>query len=162
VELMRLLAANGADPKMPTVQKVTPLMAAAGLGFWDGESPGIQNGVPESETLEAVKLAISLGNDVNAVSDYGNTRLEGGGVALLRAHPTNVTTFDPAKDMGDMRWGGSTALHGAILRGANTVVQYLVDHGARLDVRNRIGWTPLMLAEGVFSSNTEKSWPDTA
>lgn len=161
VALMRLLAANGADPLMTTVQKVTPLMAAAGLGFWDGESPGIQNGVPENETLEAVKAAVELGNDVNAATDYGSTPIEGGGVALLRRHPSNLATFDPNKDMGDMRWGGSTALHGAILRGANTVVQFLVDKGSKLDARNKVGWTPLMLAEGVFSSNTEKSWPST-
>jgi len=25
-----------------------------------------------------------------------------------------------------------------------------------------LGWTPLMVAEGVFVANTEKSWPDTA
>lgn len=161
VALMRVLAAGGADPVMPTVQKVTPLMAAAGLGFWDGESPGIQNGVPESETLEAVKLAVELGNDVNAATDYGDIALEGDPVGLLRAHPLNLARF-PDTALGDMRWGGSTALHGAVLRGASTVVQFLVDRGARLDAKNKLGWTPLMLAEGVFSSNTEKSWPATA
>ena len=36
-------------------------MAAAGLGFWDGESPGPESGVPESQALEAVKLALELG-----------------------------------------------------------------------------------------------------
>ena len=161
VALMRVLAAGGADPLLPTVQNVTPLMAAAGLGFWDGESPGIQNGVPESETLEAVKLAWELGNDVNAATDYGNLPLEGDPVGLLRAHPLNLASF-PDTALGDMRWGGSTALHGAVLRGANTVVQFLADKGARLDTRNRLGWTALMLTEGVFSSNTEKFWPSTA
>ena len=161
VALMRLLAANGADPVMPTVQNVTPLMAAAGLGFWDGESPGIQNGVPESETLEAVKLAVELGNDVNAASDFGDVALEGDPVGLLRAHPLNLAKF-PETAMGDMRWSGSTALHGAVLRGADTVVQFLADKGARVDARNKLGWTALMLAEGVFTSNTEKSWPSTA
>ena len=53
--LMRLLVEHGADPLIPTVQKVTPLMAAAGLGFWDGESPGPESGVPESQALEAVQ-----------------------------------------------------------------------------------------------------------
>ena len=38
--LMRVLAQGGADPKLPTVQNITPLMAAAGIGYWDGESPG--------------------------------------------------------------------------------------------------------------------------
>ena len=63
VDLMRLLAAHGANPPMPTVQGVTPLMAAAGIGFWQGESPGPNNGVPESDTLEAVKLAWDLSGE---------------------------------------------------------------------------------------------------
>ena len=46
--LMRLLAEHGADPKIPTAQGVTPFMAAAGLGFWQGESPGPNNGVPRA------------------------------------------------------------------------------------------------------------------
>jgi len=72
VGLMRLLVANGADPKTPNVQGVTPFMAAAGLGYWDGESSGPLNGTPEAERLEAVKLALDLsGGDVNATADFG-------------------------------------------------------------------------------------------
>ena len=162
VPLMRLLAANGADPLLPTAQRVTPLMAAAGLGFWDGESPGVQNGVPEEETLEAVTLAWELGNDVNTVTNFGDTPVEGGGITLLLSHPLNIADFDPETDAGDMRWGGSTALHGAVLRGANSVVQFLVDKGAAIDATNKLGWTPLMIAEGIFTSNSEKTFPNTA
>ena len=46
--LMRLLIEHGADPKTPTVQHVTPLMVASGLGFWDGESPGPRAGSPKA------------------------------------------------------------------------------------------------------------------
>ena len=46
--------------------------------------------------------------------------------------------------------------------GADAVVTFLADKGAKLDARNKLGWTALMLAEGVFTSNTEKSWPSTA
>ena len=63
--------------------------------------------------------------------------------------------------LGDMRWNGSSALHGAATRGSNAIVQVLVDHGARLDAKNTLGWTPLMCAEGVFVANTEKDWPET-
>ena len=56
--LMRVLVANGADPRFPTVQGVTPFMAAAGIGYWNGETAGPFNGTPESERLEAVKLAL--------------------------------------------------------------------------------------------------------
>jgi hypothetical protein len=158
--LMRLLVEHGADPKMPTVQNVTPLMVAAGFGFWDGESPGPESGVPESQALEAVKMTIELGNDVNAVTDYGGTAIAGDPRVLLRRHPLNLSEFGD-KTLGDMRWGGSTALHGAALRGADSIVKYLVEKGARVDVPNKLGWTPLIVANGVFVANTEKRWPTT-
>jgi ankyrin repeat protein len=172
VALMQLLVANGADPKMPTVQGITPLMAAAGLGFWDGESPGPLTGVPEAESVEAVKMTLELGNDVNAVADFGGPPLEGDGGTLIRRHPLNFLKYDGAHDapldvvppkesLGDMRWTGSTALHGAAMRGSNSIVQFLVDHGAKIDARNKLGWTPLMCAEGIFVANTLKDWPDT-
>jgi len=37
-----------------------------------------------------------------------------------------------------------------------------VDHGARLDARTTLGWTPYMVANHVFASNVERSWPETA
>ena len=147
-------------PRIPTVQNVTPLMAAAGLGFWDGESPGPESGVPESQALEAVKLAIELGNDVNAVTDYGSTPIVGDSATLLHRHPLNLEEFGE-EALGDMRWGGSTALHGAAIRGADSIIKYLVEKGARVDAKNKLGWTPLIVAQGVFVANTEKAWPST-
>jgi ankyrin repeat protein len=170
--LMRLLVEYKADTKMPTVQGVTPLMAAAGLGFWDGESPGPLTGVAEAEAVEALKMTLELGNDINAAASFGGPKLEGDGATLIRRHPLNLTAYDGAHDspldvvppkvsLGDMRWDGSTALHGAAMRGSNALVQFLVDHGARLDARNTLGWTPLMCAEGIFVANTLKDWPET-
>src|SRR6185503_11467771 len=71
---MRLLADHGADPKMPNVLGVTPLIAASGLDYWEGEAPGPFTGVSEAERIEAVKLAIDLGNDINAHADSATTR----------------------------------------------------------------------------------------
>ena len=161
VEYMRLLVEHGADPGVPTGQNVTPLMAAAGVGFWDGESPGPLNGTPETIRLDAVKLALELGNDIHGATDFGDTELEGDGITLLLRHPPNLLEFDPQRDRGDMRWGGSTALHGAAMMGSNLIVQFLVEHGARIDAENSLGWTPRMVAEGVFVANTEKAWPET-
>jgi ankyrin repeat protein len=163
VELMRVLAAHGADPLLPTVQGVTPLMAAAGLGFWQGESPGPNNGVPESRTLEAVRLAWELSGtvDVNATAHFNDVHLEGDGLALLHRLPLNVDEFNE-NSPGDMRWAGSTALHGAAVRGVNAVVQFLVDQGADLTAKTKLGWTPLMLTEGMYIGQTEKEVPQTA
>jgi len=51
---------------------------------------------------------------------------------------------------------GETARHGAVLRGANGAVRLLVDAGAQLDARNKKGWTPLRIAEGVSHNGTTK------
>ncbi len=161
LELMRLLVEYGADPLTPTDQGVTPLMAAAGLGFWDGESPGPLNGTPETVRLEAVKLALELGNDLHAVTDFGDTELVGDGEELLLRHPRNLLDLDAQRDRGDMRWDGCTALHGAAMMGSNLIVQYLIEQGADINARNELGWTPLMIAAGIFVANTEKAWPET-
>ena len=73
---MRLLVEHGADPKIPTIQGVTPLIAAAGLDHWEGESAGPYTGVSETERLEAVKLALELGNDINAAANYCECEME--------------------------------------------------------------------------------------
>jgi uncharacterized protein len=46
---------------------------------------------------------------------------------------------------------GETALHGAALRGADSIVQFLVDHGAKLDAKTKQGFTPLDVAMGKNS-----------
>jgi len=67
--LMRLLAELGADPLLPNADNSTPILAAAGLGTYSpGEDPGT-----EAEVLEAVKVAVELGGDVNTVDKNGET-----------------------------------------------------------------------------------------
>ena len=70
--------------------------------------------------IEAVKLAVALGADVNAANK-----------------------------------AGETALFAAAYHGFNTVIQFLVDKGARLDVRNARGQTLLMTATGPRASGRQ-------
>jgi ankyrin repeat protein len=70
-ELMKTLAALGADPRLTNVENSTPLMAAAGLAT---RSPGEDAGT-ESEVLEAVQVALDLGADLNAVDNNGETAM---------------------------------------------------------------------------------------
>ena len=72
-ELMRLLAALGADPLLTNKDNSTPLMAAAGLGT---RSPGEDAGT-ELEVLEAVQVALDLGIDIDAVDSNGDTAMHG-------------------------------------------------------------------------------------
>jgi ankyrin repeat protein len=57
---------------------------------------------------------------------------------------------------------GETAMHAAAYRGANSVVQYLFDKGAKLDVVAKDGRTPLIIADGVEYGNSFAAQPHTA
>jgi uncharacterized protein len=70
-ELMRTLAALGADPLLTNAENSTPLMVAAGLAT---RSPGEDAGT-ETEVLEAVQVALDLGADINAVDNNGETAM---------------------------------------------------------------------------------------
>ena len=69
-EIMRFLLANGADPLLSTKDRTTPLMAAAGISFVEEETSAT-----ESQLLDALKLTMQLGNDLNAANAAGATAL---------------------------------------------------------------------------------------
>jgi ankyrin repeat protein len=125
-EYMRLLASLGADPLLPNEDGTTPLMVAAGVGT---RSPNEDAGT-ESEVLEAVKVALELGNDINAVDKNGDT-----------------------------------AMHGPAYKHLPAVVLLLADKGARIEVwnrKNKQGWTPLRIADGVNRTGNLRLSPPTA
>jgi ankyrin repeat protein len=111
LDVMRLLLAHGADPKIPAFAGTTALMAAAGVDWvvdqtWDDGA---------AARLEAVKMCFDLGMSVNDVNSMG-----------------------------------ITAVMGAANRGSNDIIEFLVSKGAKLDVKDKEGRTPLTWAEGVF------------
>ena len=69
----------------------------------------------QAALLDAVKLCVELGMDVNAINSMG-----------------------------------LTAAHGAANRGSDEILKFLVSQGAKLDVKDKEGRTPLAWAEGVF------------
>jgi ankyrin repeat protein len=95
-ELMKVLAASGADPRLPNADNSTPLMAAAGLAT---RSPGEDAGT-ESEVLEAVQVALDLGADVNAVDNNGETAMH----AAAYKNLPKVVKFLAAKGAGIDVW----------------------------------------------------------
>ncbi len=83
VPLMRLLLELGADPKLPNFTNTTPLMAAAGLGTTEP----LEEAGEEVEALEAVKMLLDLGAEVNAIDNNGDTAMHG---AAYGAYPSVV------------------------------------------------------------------------
>ena len=73
LELLKLLFARGADPKINTRLGVTPLAVAAGIGWVEG----VTRERSTRETLEAVKFLLSLGIDPNLQADTGRVALHG-------------------------------------------------------------------------------------
>jgi ankyrin repeat protein len=123
VPLMKLLLSKGADPNIATFNGTTALMAAAGVNWVIGqtysESPAMY--------LEAVKLCLELGGDVNAVNAMG-----------------------------------LAAVHGAANRGSDDIIELLAKNGARLDLKDKEGRTPMTWAEGVFlATNSPVAKPST-
>jgi ankyrin repeat protein len=56
--------------------------------------------------------------------------------------------IDAGNDVNAASEYGDTPLHGAARSGMNSVIQFLVDHGARVEARNKWGETPLLITEG--------------
>ena len=102
-ELMRLLYSLGADPSIPTEAGTTPLMVAAGVGV---RNPDEDAGTPE-EVVEAVRLALELGGDPNAIDGNGNTAMHGaaykhvpGAVRLLAQARADIRVWNRKNDLG--------------------------------------------------------------
>jgi ankyrin repeat protein len=94
---MRLLVELGADPTITNVDHCTPLMAAAGLGTRSAE----EEAGTDSEAVEAVEYLLSLGADINAVSDNGDTAMHGAAFAnfpkvvkFLAAHGAKIEVWN--------------------------------------------------------------------
>ncbi|MGH9782982.1 MAG: ankyrin repeat domain-containing protein, partial [Terriglobia bacterium] len=70
VSLMRLLLAHGANPLLTTHEGTTPLMVASGMGRLEDLTEE-----EEQKALEAARLALELGNNINAANQDGRTAL---------------------------------------------------------------------------------------
>ncbi len=100
---MRLLVAAGADPTVPNVDGCTPLMAAAGLGTRAAE----EEAGTDEESVEAVTYLLSLGANIDAVADTGDTAMHGAAfanfpkvVALLAARGAKIAVWNRKNKRG--------------------------------------------------------------
>jgi ankyrin repeat protein len=97
ITVMRLLLEHGADPNINTNDGATPLMAAAGVNWVVSQTFSRS----DAEFLEAAKLCIEKGNDVNAVNSQGFTAVIGAAnrgfdamIKLLASHGARLDVKD--------------------------------------------------------------------
>jgi ankyrin repeat protein len=132
-DVVRALLAHGALVDLPNASGVTPFMAAAGVGSRTGSSvlgPGAPDNVV-TLSLQTMEILRQAGADVNArITDV--TSLTG------RIARTNTMTNRQ----------GQTALFQVAEMGRTAVVKYLLEHGARVDVKDDAGKTALDVAKG--------------
>jgi len=126
--------------------------------------------------LPLMRLLLERGADPALTTDDGTTALMVAAGVGIWAPGENPGTEEEALaavklllDVGgggvnDVDTQGETALHGAIYRaGSISVAKLLIDKGAKLDARNKKGWTPLTAADGVeYTPNVLKRYPDAA
>ena len=131
--------------------KVTDVEAMQALleGGADPLVPSAENTTP---------LMVAAGLDIwNPGEDGGS--LGGQEEEVLAAVRMLVELGNDVNAVNDL---GETALHGAAFRGANIVVEYLVEQGAMIDARDRNGWTPWAIAYGFSYSDFYKAQKHTA
>lgn len=160
LDLIRLLLRRGANPnaqlRLPTLYRAhtpgegtlaegsTPLMRAAKNGdaaamrllLDNGADPGLT----QNNGTTALMMAAGLGRGLGVFAkDYATEAQMLEGVKVLVARGVDVNA---ANDKGQ------TALHFAALS-SDSIVQFLGEHGARLDAKDKQGRTPLDMALGA-------------
>ena len=168
LDLAKALVAYGANPNAR--QMTEPSDGNRNVLNRIGATPFLL--AAKAADVEMMRVLADLGADPLLATAEGATPLmAAAGVGIWRIGE-NVGTNEEALEAVTLAWelgsdvnaadaNGDTALHGTVHRGANAIVQFLIDKGADPDVANKVGWTPLTIAEGVWYPNTYKSEPET-
>jgi ankyrin repeat protein len=161
LDLINALLKKGADPNLRTdTVPVHGLMQfdASWVNF-DGQTPFIRAAL--SGDIEVMRLLLEHGADPNIATAQGSTALmAAAGINWIPAqtYSHSEADFVEAVKLCLDRGGsvnatnslGLAAIHGAANRGWVSVIQILADHGAKLDVKDNAGRTPMTFAEGIF------------
>lgn len=174
LELMKALLERGADPdaKVTKTPWYNPPHHAQRWVEWAGTTPFWR--AAQSTDLAAMKLLVAYGADGTIASDENTTALmAAAGVGWTGNFSVNAPDafLSSAKFLVEEvgidvnaphTVSGYTALMGAAWRGDNAVVEYLVEKGARVDVRTNLGWSVTDMANGPYlRSSVPLKHPET-
>ena len=130
----------------------------------------------KNDDVPMMRALLEIGADPSITTNRGTTALMVAAGVGIWAPGENPGTHEEALaamklaleagggDINDVDMDGETTLHGAVYRGGNmAAIQFLIDKGAKLDVRNAKGWIPLTVADGVeYTPAVLKRYPEAA
>ena len=169
--LARLLLAHGADVNARMTARPPT------KGTYDGNFMSLVGATPlllavKASDIELMRLLLDHGADVRLGNEDNTTPLlVAAGIGFLEGQVLAeeadafeavrmlVARGESVRQTNDM---DETALHGAAYRGANSIVRYLVERGARLDAADDKGLLPVTVADGFRRGDGFRAHDHTA
>jgi ankyrin repeat protein len=176
LELIKTLLDRGANvnartKEVPPIRRfITPLGDLSWVDF-TGQTAFLRAALADDITV--MRLLLEKGADPNIATFAGTTPLMAAagvnwmtGQTFTESKESSMEAvqlcLDKGGDVNAKNSMGVTAVIGAANRGADEILEFLVKKGARLDVKDKEGRTPLVWAEGVFlATNAPEAKPST-
>jgi ankyrin len=161
LDLIKALLKKGANPNQQTdTVPVHGLMQfdASWVNF-DGQTPFVRAAL--SGDIEVMRLLLEFGANPNIATTQGTTALmAASGINWIPGQTFSHSEaeyvegvklcLDRGADPNATNSLGFTAMHGAANRGWEPIIRILAEHGAKLDVKDKEGRTPMTFAQGIF------------
>jgi uncharacterized protein len=169
LDVIGLLLAKGANPNAPYTKTIPPRQAQGNINVAPG-STALYRAV-RSVDLAAVKLLVDAGADPSkAIGDGSTPLMAAAGLGAPRGGDEEVTEAGDRSDPVDVikvliekganvnavNSAGMTAMHYAVQRGSDRIVEFLASKGARFDLKNKQGRTAAELARGKTAALVSK------